>query len=207
MGRSEGVEMRTGWRLWLVSSIMLFNLAVCRYANVIQSTPTFTLEPSPYPTTAVDWSKLQVLSFEDTGDKIGSPYGAIVATSSDGEPVTLEINIAYYIAPVLLKNADLSKWPTYLQNGVIPVVQETVGQVVAEFTALEIYNEKRPAMDEQLLTELTTKLSDYSVLVQDVLVRNVFFTPEFRTKTELDLVATQSAMLTKRAVALPSPTP
>lgn len=186
-------------------SLTVFGLIAC--GTEIQSSTSTPDVTRPIIPSTPDWSKLQSFTFSGSGNKETPPYESIEATTSDAEPVVLEISIIYYISPALVRNVDLSTWPSYLEKTVVPVVKTTVGEVIAKYTALEIYGETRSDMQDDLMTELIAKLDAYSVLVQDVLVRDVIFTPEFELKTETDLVATQSAILTKKAVAQPSPAP
>src|SRR5687768_10712414 len=112
-----------------LSYTALIFLAAC--ASVTQTQPTLT--PSPAPTATTDWSTQMQLTFSGTGDYATPPFEALEAITSDGEPVTIDITLIFYISPVLIRNVDLDKWDDYLKNRVIPDIREAVAEVISQY--------------------------------------------------------------------------
>lgn len=80
-----------------------------------------------------------------------------------------------------------------------PAVQEAVKQVSAQYTAEELIT-KREEVKNKIDSTLASKLADYYVIVDDVLIVNFDFSKEFNSAIEAKQVAEQKAKQAKLEV-------
>lgn len=114
---------------------------------------------------------------------------AVEARSVDGQEVTMDVTILFRIKPepenVNQIHLDWSDIPgSYREALVRPVTRSVIRDVVSTFQAEEIYGEGRTAMQEQIETQLRGELEGRGFQLDNVLIRNVTFSPQFTDAIE-----------------------
>ena len=118
------------------------------------------------------------------------------APSHDLQSVDTVVTLDYYANPAqvnpLYKNLGLN----YQQTIISPIVQETVKAVEANFTA-ENLTVERPLVQSQIQNRLTTSLSEYDLIVQQVSLVNFNYTPQFQAAIENKTASQQQLLQSK----------
>lgn len=116
------------------------------------------------------------------------------ASSKDLQDVNIEIALNWHINPAKV-NAIFQRIGDEEQivNRIInPAVSEIVKAATAEKNAEEIIT-KRREVKQQIDIELKERLDDYGILVDDVSLVNIAFSPEFTKAIESKQIAEQQA--------------
>lgn len=118
---------------------------------------------------------------------------AIVARTSDGQEVRLDVSVIYSIDP---ENVNLlhRSWQQRYQEGlVVPVARGAVRDAVSAFEASDIYAGGRETLGLDAFNRLTARLSRDGLLVSDVIVRDITFSEQYAQAIEQAQVAAQEA--------------
>lgn len=119
------------------------------------------------------------------------------AASKDLQTVTTDVAINWRLDPERVNKVYQSTGTdderVLFERIVIPAVNEVVKAATAEFTAEEVVA-KRPMLKEKIDTALSQRLTDYFVVLEDVSIVNVDFSPEFNKAIEAKSVAVQQAL-------------
>ena len=116
------------------------------------------------------------------------------ASSKDLQDVQTEVALNWHIDPervntIYQRIGDESEIITRIIN---PAVSEIVKAATAQKNAEEIIT-KRKELKQQIDVELRERLNDYGILVDDISLVNVAFSPEFTKAIEAKQVAEQQA--------------
>ncbi|MBT6069222.1 prohibitin family protein [Candidatus Peregrinibacteria bacterium] len=119
---------------------------------------------------------------------------AIEARSKDGQVVFVDGTVLFHIAKA---NASTIYQTLGLERDVIekvvrPKARETVREVVGRFNSLDLVSEKRVEISEQINEELTEAFAVDHVSMEEFVIRNVSFSPEFAAVIEQKEVARQN---------------
>ena len=119
---------------------------------------------------------------------------AAAASSKDLQDVKTEVALNWHIDPqkaniIYQRIGDETEIISRIIN---PAVAEIVKAATAEKNAEEIVT-KRKEVKQQIDSELKERLSDYGILVDDVSLVNVSFSPEFTKAIEAKQIAEQQA--------------
>ena len=119
---------------------------------------------------------------------------AAAASSKDLQDVKIEIALNWHINPekvntIFQRIGDEEQIVNRIIN---PAVSEIVKAATAEKNAEEIITKRRD-VKQQIDVELKERLDDYGVLVDDVSIVNIAFSPEFTKAIESKQIAEQQA--------------
>jgi prohibitin 2 len=118
---------------------------------------------------------------------------ALETLTKDGQIVRMDISVRFHVDP--LKVADLHKniGPDYLNKVVRPEVRNQARLAVSAYPVTEVYSEKRMEIQTKSNESLRPKFSKSWLVLDEVLIRNVRFTPEFEKAIEQKQIAQQQA--------------
>lgn len=154
------------------------------------------------------------------GGGIGNVSDAIEARSVDGQEVRVDLTILFRLSGAADDlnriHVDWRNEPGGYRDGLIrPTVRSVVRDVVANFIAEELYGRGREQMQTEIDTRLRTSLSARGIVMTDLLVRAINFTPQFtdaierkqieeqelqRARTEAERVRTEAAGRAEAAI-------
>lgn len=113
------------------------------------------------------------------------------APTSDGQTVKVDATVIFKINE---ENASeiLSKvGPDYLEKLIRPASRSEIRMAVSKFTAPEIYSSKRRDAEKLMTKELQNLLAPQNIIINQVLLRGVYFTPEYSRAIENKMIAEQ----------------
>jgi regulator of protease activity HflC (stomatin/prohibitin superfamily) len=124
--------------------------------------------------------------------KISGP-DAIRALTKEGLNVDLDITILYRLQEDSASDVYRDVGLGYGEVIIRPQMRSTIREIVALYTAKDIYSEKRSEATTQILDMLKTKLEPRGIEVEDVLLRNVVLPEKLANSIEEKLQAEQNA--------------
>lgn len=125
------------------------------------------------------------------GERVG-PDG-IRALTKEGLNVDLDITVLYHVVEEEASDIYRDVGLGYDEVVIRPQIRSTIREVVALYTAKDIYSEKRGEASSEILAVLKTKLDPRGIEVEDVLLRNVNLPAKLANSIEAKLQAEQDA--------------
>ncbi len=122
------------------------------------------------------------------------PEGAtdsIRARTSDGQEVYLDTTIIFRLDEQQVVALHVEWQDRYTADLVVPLIRGVVRSQVSQFTASEVNSSARRDLELTLDRELRDKLSEKGLLVDQFLLRDITFSPEFVAAIESKQVAVE----------------
>lgn len=127
------------------------------------------------------------------GDPTATDEGAVVARTSDGQEVRLDVSVIYSVDPAMAGRLHLAWQNRYEDGFVVPQARSVVRDAVSGFEALEIYAGGRETLSESAFERLRMRLQRDGLVLSDLLVRNITFSQQYAEAIEQAQVAAQEA--------------
>ncbi|HIE53362.1 MAG TPA: prohibitin family protein [Armatimonadetes bacterium] len=125
------------------------------------------------------------------GDVMGDD--SLTALTSDGLMVWLDLSVRFHPDPELVWKLHREIGPHYIEKIVRPQARSKTRMVVAKYTVTDVYSGKRQQIVEELNQQLEESFARSHIILDEVLLRNVRFSPAFQAAIERKQVALQEA--------------
>ena len=135
----------------------------------------------------ISWQTYTMSARPSEGAKAGDD--AIRARTSDGQEVRLDTSIIFRIDPAQVVRLHRDWQSRYIEDLVRPVVRGVVRTQVSQFTVQEVNSSARADLETTLGRLLTEQLGEKGLIVEQFLLRDVAFTPEYAAAIERKQVA------------------
>ena len=116
---------------------------------------------------------------------------ALDAPTSDGQQVKVDATVLFRVnsekAPELFRAIGV----TYVDKIIRPFTRSQIRMIISRYTAPSIYSEKRQEAETVMTSELSELLAPKFVIVDKVLLRAVYFSPEYSKAIEDKVIAEQ----------------
>ncbi len=113
------------------------------------------------------------------------------APTSDGQQVKVDATVLFRIdkekAPDIYRTIGLD----YINKIIRPFTRSQIRMVISRYSAPAIYSEKRQEAETVMTQELAQLMADKYILVDKVLLRAVYFSPEYSKAIEEKVIAEQ----------------
>jgi regulator of protease activity HflC (stomatin/prohibitin superfamily) len=119
--------------------------------------------------------------------------GAVVARSSDGQEVRLDVSIIYSVNPTEVNTLHLNWQNRYPDQFVVPQARGIVRDAVSSFEADEIYAGGREALSDTAAERLRTRMAAEGLTLSDLIIRDITFSEQYSEAIEQAQVAAQEA--------------
>lgn len=138
-------------------------------------------------------SQTYTLGSEPTGAELqgGEPVDGL---SSDGQKVGLHVSLRFHLKPDEVWQVHRDIGEDYIVKIIKPQVRSDARMVVAAYPGIDVYSAERYTLQSSLEKRLREKLSDRHIIVEEVLVRNITFSPQFQQAIEQKQIAQQDAL-------------
>ena len=137
---------------------------------VVQRATIYDVKEATYNFT----SENQGIRGKVVGDEIHS-------LTSDGQKVDIELSIRVRPIPSDLWKVHKTIGPYYAPKIIFPKVRTVLREVLASYPVEDVYSVKRQEIQNNIQEKLHKDLSDnYSIDVEEILIRNVRFSKEFQ---------------------------
>ncbi|GAB4512856.1 MAG: hypothetical protein OHK0046_12990 [Anaerolineae bacterium] len=125
---------------------------------------------------------------------------AVRGRTQDGQEVLMDITLLYRIDPEQVNVVHQNLRNRYEEDFIRPTARGITREVVAGFTAEQIYGEGRSDLEEQMQSRIGTLMDEQGLQLVDLLIRDVTFSEQFADSIEQALVAQQQAERARRQV-------
>ncbi len=125
------------------------------------------------------------------GERVGPD--AITALTKEGLNVDLDITVLYHLQEDKASDIYRDVGLRYDEVVLRPQIRSTIREIVALYSAKDIYSEKRGEASAQILSVLKTKIDPRGIEIEDVLLRNVVLPDKLASSIEAKLQAEQDA--------------
>jgi regulator of protease activity HflC (stomatin/prohibitin superfamily) len=134
------------------------------------------------------------------GDANAADSGEVVARSSDGQEVRLDISIIYSVDPVNVNTLHLNWQNRYPDQFVVPQARGIIRDAVSGFEADDIYAGGREALSDTAAERLRTRLAADGLVLSDLIIRDITFSQQYADAIEQAQVAAQEAQRARLVV-------
>ncbi|OGG27415.1 hypothetical protein A2960_06475 [Candidatus Gottesmanbacteria bacterium RIFCSPLOWO2_01_FULL_39_12b] len=113
------------------------------------------------------------------------------APTSDGQQVKVDVTVLFKIdgekAPDIWKTVGID----YVDKLIRPFSRSQIRMVISRYSAPQIYSEKRQEAETIMANEIAELLKPKNIIIDKVLLRAVYFSPEYSKAIELKVIAEQ----------------
>lgn len=127
------------------------------------------------------------------GEASPGDEGSVIARTSDGQEVRLDVSVIYSIDPSNANRLHLTWQNRYEDLFVVPTTRSVVRDAVSDYEALEIYAGGRETLSASAFDRLSARLQRDGLILSDLIVRNITFSPLYAEAIEQAQVAAQEA--------------
>jgi prohibitin 2 len=111
--------------------------------------------------------------------------------TADGLKVGLDLTVRYRLDPSRLPELHRHVGPEFEAKLVHPIVWNVTRLVASEYSLLDIYGKRRQEMQQQASSRVQALLARDGLISEDLLLRDVMYTPEFEKTLVNKMVAEQ----------------
>ncbi len=122
----------------------------------------------------------------DIDDSLWSP-------TKEGLQVGIDLTCWYRINPDSLISVHRRIGPDYDEKVVRPAIRSIVRHVISEYPIMDVYSAKRLYIQQEILDRLRKLLEPDGFIVEEIVLRDVHFTPDFARAIEQKQIAQQEA--------------
>lgn len=113
------------------------------------------------------------------------------APTADGQQVKVDATVLFRIEPEKVGELWKTVGKDYMEKLVRPASRSQIRMVISRYTAPAIYSEKRQEAETIMSKEIAEMLRPKNIFVDKVLLRAVYFSPEYSRAIEDKVIAEQ----------------
>jgi regulator of protease activity HflC (stomatin/prohibitin superfamily) len=122
----------------------------------------------------------------DIDDSLWSP-------TREGLQVGIDLTVWHHLDPDRVTSIHQKIGPDYEDKIIRPAVRSVIRLVISEYAVMDVYSSKRAAIQDEINTKIRQLVEKDGFIVDEVVLRDVRFTPEFAKAIETKQVAQQAA--------------
>ncbi len=135
-----------------------------------------------------------------TLDETAGGEGAIVARTSDGQEVQLDVTVIFNVSPANANTLHLNWQTRYADQFVVPQTRGIVRDSVSAFEAADIYAGGREALSDTAAQTLRERMEREGLQLSDLIIRDITFSQQYSDAIEQAQVAAQEAQRARLVV-------
>jgi regulator of protease activity HflC (stomatin/prohibitin superfamily) len=125
---------------------------------------------------------------------------SIIARTADGQQVNIDASVIYYIDPDKVVRVHIDWQNRYTDDLVRPLVRGVIRDAVSQFRVEEVYSTRRGDLTTMVNSSMQSRMSDNGLILQEFILRNITFSPEYAASIETKQIAEQQAQQAKFVV-------
>jgi regulator of protease activity HflC (stomatin/prohibitin superfamily) len=125
---------------------------------------------------------------------------SIAARTADGQEVLIDASIIYSIDPNQVVTVHIQWQNRYSDELVRPLARGIIRDAISQYGIQEVYSTKRLELTKQVLDAMAVKLMANGLILEDFVLRNITFSPEYAASVEQKQIAEQLAQQAKFTV-------
>jgi regulator of protease activity HflC (stomatin/prohibitin superfamily) len=125
---------------------------------------------------------------------------SIAARTSDGQEIFVDATVLYAIDPEKVVQVHIAWQNRYTDDLVRPLARGVIRDAVSQFRVEEVVTSQRFELVRQIREAMASKLEENGLLLVDLILRNITFSPEYAASVEQKQIAEQQAQQAKFVV-------
>jgi len=113
------------------------------------------------------------------------------APTSDGQSVRVDATVLFKIMPEAAPEIWRTVGVDYVDKLIRPFSRSQIRMVISRYSAPSIYSEKRQEAEKIMTEEIAELLKPKNIIIDKVLLRAVYFSPEYSKAIEQKVIAEQ----------------
>jgi len=122
----------------------------------------------------------------DTDDSLWSP-------TQEGLQVGIDLTVWHHLDPMRVAQIHQKIGPDYEEKIIRPAVRSVIRLVISEYAVMDVYSAKRAQIQDEINVKIKQLVEKDGFMIDEVVLRDVRFTPEFTKAIEAKQVAQQAA--------------
>jgi regulator of protease activity HflC (stomatin/prohibitin superfamily) len=118
---------------------------------------------------------------------------SIWSPTSEGLQVGIDLTVWHHVDPQRLTTIHQTIGPDYEEKIIRPAVRSVIRLVISEYPVMDVYSQKRALIQDEINAKIKTLVQKDGFLIDEVVLRDVRFTPEFTKAIEAKTIAQQAA--------------
>src|SRR5258706_10880620 len=122
----------------------------------------------------------------DIDDSLWSP-------PKEGLQVGIDLTVWHHVDPDKIISIHQKIGPDYEEKILRPAVRSVIRLVISEYPVMDVYSEKRAEIQDEINRKVKALVEKDGFVIDELVLRDVRFTPEFAKAIEAKQIAQQSA--------------
>ena len=119
---------------------------------------------------------------------------SIRARTNDGQEVFVDASVIYTINPANVVNLHITWQNRYTEELVRPLVRGVIRDAASQYGIEEIVSTKRGELEATITEQLTIKMAENDLIMEDFVLRDIHFSEEYAVAVEQKQIAEQQAL-------------
>jgi len=113
--------------------------------------------------------------------------------TQEGLQVGIDLTVWHHLDPDKVVAVHQKIGPDYEDKIIRPAVRSVIRLVISEYPVMDVYSAKRAVIQDEINQRIKTLVEKDGFMIDEVVLRDVRFTPEFAKAIEAKQIAQQSA--------------
>jgi len=113
--------------------------------------------------------------------------------TQEGLQVGIDLTVWHHLDPAQVVTIHQKIGPDYEEKIIRPAVRSVIRLVISEYAVMDVYSSKRAQIQDEINVKIKSLVEKDGFIVDEVVLRDVRFTPEFAKAIEAKQIAQQSA--------------
>lgn len=122
----------------------------------------------------------------DIDDSLWSP-------TKEGLQVGIDLTVWHHLDPMRVVSIHQKIGPDYEEKIIRPAIRSVIRLVISEYPVMDVYSARRAEIQDEINRKTKTLIEKDGFVVDEVVLRDVRFTPEFTKAIEAKQIAQQAA--------------
>src|SRR5207237_816874 len=110
-----------------------------------------------------------------------------------GLQVGIDLTVWHHLDPQRVTSIHQKIGPDYEDTIIRPAVRSVIRLVISEYPVMDVYSSKRAVIQDEINRKVKQLVEHDGFVIDEVVLRDVRFTPEFAKAIEAKQIAQQSA--------------
>lgn len=125
---------------------------------------------------------------------------SVTARTADGQEVFIDASVIFAVDPTQVVKVHIDWQNRYATDLVRPLTRGIIRDEASRYGVAEIVSDQRQELIDGIRTRLDTRLRDNGLVLEEFVLRNITFTPEYAASVEQKQIAEQKAQEAKLTV-------
>lgn len=125
---------------------------------------------------------------------------SVAARTSDGQEIFVDASVLYAIDPEKVVQVHIAWQDRYSIDLVRPLARGVIRDAVSQFRVEEVVTTQRFELVRQIREAMDSKMQENGLILVDLILRNITFSPEYAASVEQKQIAEQQAQQAKFVV-------